>query len=51
MLANRLKEMRSDLLLFDAQHVDEGPIATIKLPLRVRPGLHGNWHDIDQLTA
>jgi len=44
MLCNRLAEMRSDLLLFDAQHVDEGPIATIHLPLRLRPGLHGNWH-------
>ena len=51
MLANRLKEMRSDLLLFDAQHVDDGPIATIKLPLRIRPGLHGNWHTADQFVA
>ena len=48
-LCNRLKEMRSDLLLFDAQRIDEGPIATIKMPLRVRPGLHGNWHNADQL--
>ena len=44
MLCNRLAELRSDLLLFDAQHVDEGPIATLYLPLRLRPGLHGNWH-------
>ena len=44
MLCNRLAAMLSDLLLFDAQHVDEGPIATIHLPLRLRPGLHGNWH-------
>jgi carotenoid cleavage dioxygenase len=33
----------SDLLLFDAQHVDEGPMATIHIPLRMRFGLHGNW--------
>jgi carotenoid cleavage dioxygenase len=51
MLANRLAEMRSDLLLFDAQRVDEGPIATLKLPLRIRPGLHGNWHPASQLGA
>jgi carotenoid cleavage dioxygenase len=38
-------------LLFDAQHVDEGPIATLRLPLRVRPGLHGNWHPAAQLAA
>lgn len=44
MLCNRLAEMRSDLLLFDAQHVDDGPMATCRLPLRVRSGLHGNWH-------
>jgi carotenoid cleavage dioxygenase-like enzyme len=44
MLCNRLAELRSDLLLFDAQRVDEGPMATIRLPLKLRPGLHGNWH-------
>jgi carotenoid cleavage dioxygenase-like enzyme len=33
----------SDLLLFDAQHVDEGPMATIHIPLSMRFGLHGNW--------
>jgi carotenoid cleavage dioxygenase len=42
-VANRLVEKRSDLLLFDAQHIDEGPIATAKLPLRLRSGLHGNF--------
>jgi len=50
-LANRLAENRSDLLMFDAQHLDGGPIATIRLPVRIRPGLHGNWHTIDQLAA
>ena len=34
---------QSDLLLFDAQHVDDGPMATIHVPLRMRFGLHGNW--------
>ena len=43
MVCNRLAEMRSDLLLFDAQRVDEGPIATVYLPVRIRPGVHGNW--------
>jgi carotenoid cleavage dioxygenase len=33
----------SDLLLFDALYVAEGPIATIHLPLRMRFGFHGNW--------
>jgi carotenoid cleavage dioxygenase-like enzyme len=26
-----------------AQHPAEGPIATIKLPMRLRQSLHGNW--------
>jgi carotenoid cleavage dioxygenase len=42
-LVNRFTEMRSDLLLFDAMRIGEGPIATVKLPLRLRGGLHGNW--------
>nr|ARQ83690.1 carotenoid cleavage oxygenase [Sphingobium yanoikuyae] len=42
-LVNRLDEMRSDLVVLDAQHIDEGPVATIRLPLRLRNGLHGNW--------
>ena len=46
-LCNRLAENRSDVLLFDAQRIADGPIATGRLPMRLRPGLHGNWHDAD----
>jgi carotenoid cleavage dioxygenase len=42
-LANRLAEMATDLVVLDAQHLDEGPIATVKLPFRLRMSLHGNW--------
>jgi carotenoid cleavage dioxygenase-like enzyme len=42
-LCNRLAEQSTDLLVLDAQHLDEGPIATIKLPMRLRMSLHGNW--------
>jgi carotenoid cleavage dioxygenase-like enzyme len=38
-----LDDGQSDLLLFDALRVDEGPMATIKVPFRMRFGLHGNW--------
>jgi carotenoid cleavage dioxygenase len=41
----------SDLLLYDAQRVDEGPMATIHLPLRMRFGLHGNWVAGEDLDA
>jgi carotenoid cleavage dioxygenase-like enzyme len=42
-LENRLAEMGSRLLLFDARNVSHGPIATVAVPFRMRPGLHGNW--------
>lgn len=45
MVCNRLEEHRSDLLLFDALDVAKGPIATVKIPIRLRFGLHGNWAD------
>lgn len=40
---NCLVESGSRLLLFRAKHVAAGPIATVALPFRLRPGLHGNW--------
>jgi carotenoid cleavage dioxygenase-like enzyme len=50
-LANRYEESRSDLLLLDAQRLSEGPLAVIRLPIRLRSGLHGNWYDGDQIEA
>jgi carotenoid cleavage dioxygenase-like enzyme len=42
-IENRLAEMTSRLLLFEALDLPKGPIATIGLPFRMRMGLHGNW--------
>ena len=39
----RAAENRSDFLVFEAQDVASGPIATAKLPRRVPFGFHGNW--------
>jgi carotenoid cleavage dioxygenase len=50
-LVNRHLERRSDLILLDAQHISDGPIATIRLPLHLRDGLHGNWVPESQLSA
>ena len=36
-------EDRSDFLVFDAQNVHAGPIATAKSPVRVPFGFHGAW--------
>jgi len=42
-VAYRAAEDRSDLLLFDAQAIAKGPIATARMPRRVPFGFHGNW--------
>ena len=49
-VCNRLEEWRSDLLMFDALRIEDGPVATVKLPLRLRTGLHGNWHTTEDLA-
>ncbi len=42
-IVNRRAENRSDLVIFDAQRIDEGPIATVKIPVRLKYAIHGNW--------
>ena len=42
-LCNRYLEKRTDLLVLDAEHMDDGPIATVKLPFALRNGIHGHW--------
>lgn len=42
-IVNRRAEHRSDLVILDAQRMSEGPIATIKIPVRLKYGIHGNW--------
>src|SRR5690606_14986117 len=39
----------SGLVMLDAQNVEAGPICRIKLPFRLRQGLHGNWADASKL--
>lgn len=43
----RAAENRSDLLVFEAQDVAKGPIATAEMPRRMPFGFHGNWAAID----
>jgi carotenoid cleavage dioxygenase-like enzyme len=51
-VANRLKENgRSDVIIADAQHLEEGPIATIKMPYRIVGQVHGFWVPGDQLPS
>jgi carotenoid cleavage dioxygenase-like enzyme len=34
---------RSEIALFEAERIANGPIARIKLPIRLRAQVHGNW--------
>ncbi len=49
-VCSRQKENgRADLLILDAQHLADGPVATVKLPYRAVPQVHGFWVPGDQL--
>ncbi|WP_216935429.1 MULTISPECIES: carotenoid oxygenase family protein [unclassified Acinetobacter] len=41
----------SRVVILDAQHMTEGPIATIHLPVRVPVGFHCNWIDYRELKT
>ncbi|HWW63430.1 MAG TPA: carotenoid oxygenase family protein [Sphingomonadaceae bacterium] len=40
---SRVSRMRSDLVILDARDLAAGPVATLKLPVRVRSTFHGTW--------
>lgn len=42
-LVNRLADDRTELVVLDTQRWDEGPVCTVRMPLRLRMGVHGNW--------
>ena len=42
-IANDYAEMKSELLIADAQHLADGPIARVKLPFRLHMQVHGWW--------
>ena len=42
------ENLRSDLLILDAEHIKEGPIARVKLPVQASPQVHGWWVREDQ---
>jgi len=33
----------TELAVFDTQHLTDGPVATVRLPFRMRAAVHGNW--------
>ena len=36
-------ENQSEVFVLEAEHIEKGPLARIKVPLRLRVGVHGNW--------
>ena len=42
-VVNRRAENRSDLVILDAMNMAAGPMATIRIPVRLKYGIHGNW--------
>jgi len=45
------ENLRSDLVVLDAEHVEEGPIATVRLPVQASPQVHGWWVREDQYAG
>ncbi len=50
-LADNLVANLTELVILDALAVEKGPVARVKLPFRLRSGLHGNWVDASQMPA
>jgi carotenoid cleavage dioxygenase-like enzyme len=42
-LVGRRAENRNDMIILDALDVAAGPIATLRIPFRLRYGFHGTW--------
>jgi carotenoid cleavage dioxygenase-like enzyme len=48
-IASNYETMSSDLVIVDANRMEEGAIATVKLPFRLRGGTHTNWFPASDL--
>jgi carotenoid cleavage dioxygenase-like enzyme len=49
-LVDRHATGTTDLLILNARHIDAPPVATLRIPIRMPGGLHGNWVPEEQLT-
>jgi carotenoid cleavage dioxygenase len=49
-VASNYAEMASELHVVDAQRMEEGAIAVVKLPFRLRSGTHVNWFSAAELA-
>ena len=49
-VASNYAEMASELHIVDAQRMEEGAVAVVKLPFRLRGGTHVNWFSAAELV-
>jgi carotenoid cleavage dioxygenase-like enzyme len=50
-IIDRHDENQAEVHVLEAEHIDKGAIATIKIPMRLRSGVHGNWASAQALAA
>jgi carotenoid cleavage dioxygenase-like enzyme len=48
-VASNYAEMRSELIIADAQHLEDGDVARVLLPFRATAQVHGRWMNEDEL--
>ena len=48
-MASNYAEMRSELIIADAQRLEEGDVARVILPFRATAQVHGRWFDQSEL--
>jgi carotenoid cleavage dioxygenase len=49
-LVSRHKELRSELAILDAQNLSAGPLALLRMPIRIRATFHGTWAPADVMA-
>ena len=49
-VASNFEEMASELHIVDANRMEEGAVAVVKLPFRLRGGTHVNWFSAAELA-
>ena len=48
-VASNYEDMVSELVIADAMRMEEGVVARVRLPFRLRSGTHGQWMPSSQL--
>jgi carotenoid cleavage dioxygenase len=48
-IVDKHQRNESEVYLLEAEHPENGPIARLQVPLRLRVAVHGNWVPADQL--